>query len=157
LHAARGARTGCNRRGRRHMGDRVISRAFVGALLLALLGVQTAAAAEDPAARMVELNTAALADPAAGRFEEARRKLMKSIAVGNRAGLAQHKMMARTYLHLGAVLITGLKERDRGERYLLRALELRPDIQLTRQVATPELQALFASLQARKPGAGAKA
>ena len=57
--------------------------------------------------------------------------LLEAILVGKRAGLGSHQMMARTYLHLGAVYITGFGDRDKGLRQFENAVKIRPGIQLT--------------------------
>ena len=44
--------------------------------------------------------------------------------------------MARTYVHLGAVYITGFKNRDKAIQSFARALEIDPAIQLSKGIAT---------------------
>jgi hypothetical protein len=133
------------------------------ALVLIGAGVMAApprAAAQDTEAavqRMIELNRQALTAFAAKDFETARTALLDAVRQGKEAGLGEDKMMARTYLHLGAVYIDGLKDRTRGLRFLMLALRLRPDIGITPSLVTPSLKEAFeeAKNDAQNGAAGA--
>ena len=50
---------------------------------------------------------------------------------------------ARTHIHFGIVAIVGFKQREVGLKQFRKALEVQPDIKLTKQLATPELQDAF--------------
>ena len=65
-------------------------------------------------------------------------------------GLQRHDVTARTYLHLGAVHIAGLKEREKGLRYLAMALDLRPKIKLQKPMATRNLRGALGEAKRRK-------
>jgi len=123
----------------------------IAAILVAVLVVAPRAHG-DPGAvdRMIELNRQALADYGSGDLESARRKLIDAVILGTRADLDKHRMMGRTYLHLAAVFL-GLKDRDKATRYMGEALRVRPDIQPTAQVASPELDELLASQRKAPP------
>ncbi len=96
---------------------------------------------------IIELNERALADFRLVHPAEACEKLENAITLGKRAKLETHKMMARTYLHLGAITILGLRDQAAGERHLRKALQIRPDIRLGAAVSTPELEALLGVLR----------
>jgi len=85
------------------------------AIAIVLMG-GTAVAAEDTATldKMVQMNRKALDQLKVGQKEAARDGLLEAIVVGKKAGLGTHQMMARTYLHLGAVYLTGFGERDKA-------------------------------------------
>jgi hypothetical protein len=136
--------------------------------LLALLAAAMALAAAPEAAaqdvdgavqRMIALNRQALTAFAANDLEAARTALIDAIRQGKEAGLGEDKMMARTYLHLGAVYIDGFKDRTRGIRFLALALRIRPDIPLTPSLVTPTLQQAFedARKEAQNPGSASPA
>jgi hypothetical protein len=118
---------------------------------------QAADPAEAVVQRMIELNRQALTAFAAQDYETARSALTDAVKQGKDAGLADDKMMARTYLHLGAVYIDGLKDRTRGLRFLGLALRLRPDIKITPSLVTPTLEAAFAEAKAEGQNGGAVA
>ena len=59
------------------------------------------------------------------------------------AGLDKHPIRARTHIHFGIVAIVGFKQREVGIKQFRKALEVQPDIKLTKQLATPELQDAF--------------
>ena len=50
---------------------------------------------------------------------------------------------ARTHIHFGVVAIVGFKQREVGLKQFRKALDVQPDIKLTKQLATPELQDAF--------------
>src|SRR4051812_24001936 len=102
-------------------------------VLAIVLTSGVASAAEDTATldRMVEMNRKALDDLRLGQHQAARDGLLEAITIGKRAGLSMHQMMARTYLHLGAVYITGFGDRDKALRQFQTAVKIRPGIQLT--------------------------
>jgi len=102
-----------------------------------------ACAQDDPVDKMTELNRRALAAFEAKNFEGARDTLLEAVVVGKEARLDQHKMMARTYLHLGALYVEGLRDRSKGVRYLALAVRIRPDIQITPSLLSPTLSAAF--------------
>src|SRR2546423_4283867 len=138
--------------------------AALPALLAAAIafGPAAEAAAQDVDAaiqRMIALNRQALTAFAANDLEAARTALIDAIRQGKEAGLGEDKMMARTYLHLGAVYIDGFKDRTRGIRFLALALRIRPDIPLTPSLVTPALQQAFddAKKEAQNPGSASPA
>jgi hypothetical protein len=114
------------------------------ALAIVLTG-GVAVAAEDTVTldKMVQMNRKALDQLRVGQKEAARDGLLEAIMIGKRAGLSSHQMMARTYLHLGAVYITGFGERDKALRQFENAVKIRPSIQLTPQILTPTVQEVF--------------
>src|SRR4030095_8413011 len=58
-------------------------------------------------------------------------------------GLNSHKAKARTHIHLGIVMVGGLKQRDRGIQQFKRALEIDPSIRPTKILVNPEIQSAF--------------
>jgi hypothetical protein len=116
----------------------------ISVLAIVLTG-GVAAAAEDTATldRMVEMNRKALDELRLGQNQAARDGLLEAIVIGKRAGLSMHQMMARTYVHLGAVYITGFGDREKALRQFEAAVKIRPNIQLTPAVLTPTVQEVF--------------
>jgi Tfp pilus assembly protein PilF len=113
--------------------------------LAIVLSSGTALAAEDPVTldKMVQMNRQALDQLRTGQKEAARDGLLEAITVGKRAGLGSHQMMARTYLHLGAVYMTGFGDRDKALKQFENAVKIRPSIQLTPAILTPSVQEVF--------------
>jgi hypothetical protein len=116
------------------------------------------ALAQDQAAidKMVQMNKKALDDFDTLDFDAAKRKLLDALAVGKKAGLDNHPVMGRTYIHLGALYITGFHDRQHGLQSFGRALEIDPTIQLSKGIDTPEVTSAFAEAQrnARAGGGG---
>src|SRR5688572_25270941 len=114
------------------------------AIAIVLVG-GTAVAAEDTATldKMVQMNRKALDALKVGHKESARDGLLEAILVGKKAGLATHQMMARTYLHLGAVYVTGFGDREKAMRQFEAAVKIKPGIQLTPAVLSPTVQEVF--------------
>jgi Tfp pilus assembly protein PilF len=115
----------------------------------------TAVAAEDTATldKMVQMNRKALDQLKVGQKEAARDGLLEAIVVGKKAGLASHQMMARTYLHLGAVYLTGFGDREKALRQFENAVKIKPSIQLTPAVLTPTVQEVFEAARTQMGGA----
>ena len=76
-------------------------------------------------------------------FDEAQRLLDQALDIAAGAGLTQHPIRARTYVTLGVVTVGGLKRRDVAVRLFRKALQTQPEIQLSPELATAEVQAAF--------------
>jgi hypothetical protein len=136
-----------------HIALLAVSFAF-GAVVLAP-GV---AMAQDQAAvdKLVQMNKRALDDYDTLDWDAAKRILLDALVAGKKAGLDNHPVMGRTYIHLGAVYITGFKDRQKGLQSFQRALEIDPAIQLSKGIETAEVTATFAEAQRNaRGGAGA--
>ena len=114
-------------------------------ILLAAPAVVLAAPAGDPAAvaKVTDLNKQALAAYSQQDYDTAKNLLKEALQTCADAGLDQHPITARTHLHFGAVAIVGFKQRDAGIKQFKKALEIQPDIKLTKSIVTPELQDAF--------------
>ncbi len=106
--------------------------------------------------KVTDLNRKGLAAYENLEFDEARTLLKEALDLCASAGLDKHKMKARTHVHLGIVLIAGFKQKDQGLKQFAKALEIQPDIGLTKSVANPELQAAFDEAKA-SAGRGSEA
>src|SRR4029079_2098239 len=122
------------------------------ALVLMAVGVAATflvsgvAHAQDQAAveKIIQMNKKALEDYDTLEWESAKRTLLEALVAGKKAGLDNHPIMARTYVHLGAVYITGLKDRQKGIQSFVRALEIDPTIRISKAMSAPELEDVFA-------------
>ena len=119
----------------------------VGLVLFCALNATRPALAQankdDLAATVAKLNKKALDEYDNLNFEEARKILKDALDFCREAGLEQHPVTARTNMHLGVVSLAGFKQRDVAATYFRKALEIQPDIKLTRSLANPEIQAAF--------------
>jgi hypothetical protein len=112
-----------------------------------------ASRAEATLEQMVEINRKALDELRLGKHEAARDDLLRAVTMGKRAGLGGHQMMARTYLHLGAVYLTGFGDKAKAMHQLVTAVKIRPNIQITPQLLTPSLQESFEQARTQVVGA----
>jgi hypothetical protein len=117
-------------------------------LLLALASTTAGAGprlaqAQDPAAKVTQMNRDALAAIDKREFEKARELLKKALDFCQASGLAQHPITARTHVHMGVVIIEGFKNRELGMKQFAEALAIEPGIALTPSLATPELNEAF--------------
>jgi hypothetical protein len=128
-----------------------VSLACAGAVVLPA----RRAFAQDQAAvdKLVQMNKKALGDYDTLEWDSAKRTLLDALVAGKKAGLDNHPVMARTYVHLAAVYITGFKDRAKAMQSFARALEIDPTIQLSKGIETAEVSAAFAEAQ-RKAGGG---
>ena len=137
-----------------HIALVAVSFAF-GAVALA----PVTAMAQDQAAvdKLVQMNKRALDDYDTLDWDAAKRILLDALAAGKKAGLDNHPVMGRTYIHLGAVYITGFKDRQKGLQSFQRALEIDPTIQLSKGIETAEVTATFAEAQRNARSGGGSA
>ncbi len=104
-----------------------------------------AATVEENAAigKITLLNRQAIEEYRKLNFDEAQRLLDQALDLAASAGLTQHPIRARTYATLGVVTSGGLKRRDIAVRLFRKALQIQPEMQLSAELATPEVQAAF--------------
>jgi hypothetical protein len=126
-----------------------------------LLGLAVAAAAVVPALpagaapaavkKIEALNGKAISAYEAGDSKKAEGLLQEAVVLAKQKGLATHVSVARTYLTLGLILIDGLAEEERGERYFALALRIDPSIKM-KATANETVAAAFerAQVQAAK-------
>jgi hypothetical protein len=137
-------------------------------LLLGVVGLvavaRVAAAAPppgDPAAvaKVTNLNKKALDAYGKQDYDTAKELLKQALDVCADAGLDQHPITARTHIHFGVVAIVGFKQHEVGVKQFRKAIEIEPDIKLTKSLVTPELQDAFeeAVLAGNGSGGGAPA
>src|SRR5262245_38700360 len=124
------------------------------AITVAVVSFAGNALAQDQAAieKLVQMNKKALDDYDTLEWESAKKTLLDALMAGKKAGLDNHPVMARTYVHLGAVYITGFRNRDKAIQSFSRALEIDPGIQLSRGIATQEVNDAFAEAKRGKGG-----
>jgi hypothetical protein len=93
--------------------------------------------------KVTALNKKALDAYGKQDYDTARGLLKEALEVCANAGLDQHPITARTHIHFGVVAIVGFKQREVGIKQFRKALEIQPDIKLTKMLVTPELQDAF--------------
>jgi hypothetical protein len=113
--------------------------------LFVVAAVPATAAAEDQAAvnKVTNLNKKAIDAYQNQDYDTARALLKEALELCASAGLDKHPIRARTHIHFGIVAIIGFKQREVGLKQFRKALEVQPDIKLTKSLANPELQDAF--------------
>jgi hypothetical protein len=108
-------------------------------------GAARAAPAAENAAigKITLLNRQAIEEYRKLNFDEAQRLLDQALDLAAGAGLTQHPVRARTYVTLGVVTAGGLKRRDVAVRLFRKALQIQPEIQLSPDLASPDVQVAF--------------
>ncbi len=131
-----------------------LSVAFLGSALVA-----RTARAQDQAVvdKLVQMNKKALDDYDTLDWDAAKKRLLDALMTGKKAGLDNHPVIARTYIHLGAVYITGFKDRQKGLQSFGRALDIDPNIQLSKGIESADVIAAFQEAQRSHAGGGAAA
>jgi hypothetical protein len=141
------------------------SAAFFASLLVSSLAVLAAAPTPALAAnpkgdqaaveKVTALNKQALDAYGKENYDDARALLKEALELCATARLDQHPITARTHIHFGVVAIVGFKQREVGIKQFRKALEIQPDIKLTKSLVTPELQDAFEeAVLASNGGAG---
>ena len=87
--------------------------------------------------KIVQMNKRALDDYDTLEWDSAKRTLLEALVAGKKAGLDNHPVMARTYVHLGCVYVTGVKDRQKGVQSFIRALEIDPSVRIERTMTDP--------------------
>ncbi len=109
--------------------------------------------ADDVIAQMTQLNKEAVTAYQAQKFDDARKILKQALDLAPTAALEAHPITARTHIHMGIVLVAGLKQRDNGIKEFRQAIGIQTDIALTKSLVTPEVQDAF---NEAKEGGGIK-
>jgi tetratricopeptide (TPR) repeat protein len=106
--------------------------------------------------KVVELNKKALAAYANLDVEEAINLLKQALETCRTAQLDDHLVAARTHVHMGVVLVAGLKQRAQGLEEFKKALRIDPQIKVSKGMLNPEVQSAFAeaSMDASEGGEG---
>jgi len=104
--------------------------------------------------KITQLNKKALDAYNDLEFEEARKLLKQALDMCTSAGLDKHPVAARTHIHMGVVLIAA-KQQDLGIKQFKKALEIEPEIQVTKALANPEILESFKSAGNDMPPPGA--
>jgi tetratricopeptide (TPR) repeat protein len=126
------------------------------AIAFAVIASAGHALAQDQAAieKLVQMNKKALDDYDTLEWDGAKKTLLDALVAGKKAGLDNHPVMARTYVHLGAVYITGFRNRVKAIQSFNRALEIDPAIQLSKGIATAEVNDAFQEAKRARGGGG---
>jgi hypothetical protein len=133
------------------MNHRISGLARIAAWMFVLLVTGRGWAAGEDALlqEMTTLNASAIDAYSAGDFDKAKGRLLQAVALGKKdAGLRTHPLMARTYMHLGALYVDGFEDRKTGIGYFVKALKIRPDIDMTDSLVTKTVTSALA--QAKK-------
>src|SRR5262245_25681158 len=62
----------------------------------------------------VQMNKRALDEMDSLEWEAAKKKLLEAVVLLKKAGLENHPIMARTYVHLGGVYVLGFNNREKA-------------------------------------------
>ena len=126
---------------------------FSRSLLAAFCAAAVLVALPDPAlaqdadadviAKATQLNKEAVAAYQAHKNDDAKRLLRQALDLCDASGLSQHPIKARTLVHFGIVLIGSGRQRELGIKQFRKALEIEPEIGLTKALVTPDLQQAF--------------
>ncbi len=130
----------------------------VAGVLVCLLVPGAVHAQNSPAVdKLIQMNKKALDDYETLEWDSAKRTLLQALVFGKKSNLETHPMMARTYVHLGAVYIVGFKDKQKGLQSFQRAIEIDPTIRISKAMSTPDLEDVFAQAGAGGQGGGGAA
>jgi hypothetical protein len=125
--------------------------ALPAAVLVLMVAALPVHAADEQAIvqQMTALNQSAIEAYSDGDVDRAKSDLRKAVSLGEANNLADHPVMARTYLHLGIMHVDWFEDVAAGKRYFRRALEIAPDMRLTSALATKSAKAAFGEARAQ--------
>jgi tetratricopeptide (TPR) repeat protein len=125
-------------------GTRVLTCLLVLVALLARPQSARAQAEESAVVdKITKMNKKAVEEYENLNFEESRKILKEALDLATQNGLDKHPIKARTHIHLGVVILAGFKQRELAIKQFRKALEIQPDIKLTKSLANPEIQEAF--------------
>ncbi len=122
--------------------------------LTLLLGGSARAQDQSTIDKLVQLNKKAMDDYDTADFDAAKKSLLDAEKSGKRAGLESHPIMARTYIHLGALYLIGYKDSKKAQHYFGKAVDIQGDIKLDKNLTSSALRDLFASVKEQKGESG---
>jgi hypothetical protein len=93
--------------------------------------------------KLAKINKKAVDEYQNLNFEESRKLLQTALDGAAESGLESHPVTARTYVHMGVVLLAGFKQKDEAIKAFRKALQIQPDIKLDKSLATPEIQEVY--------------
>src|SRR4051794_9640416 len=127
---------------------RIVRISVVAALAFCLQETGASAQPAEATDKITQLNREALAAIDKREFEKARELLKRALDMCKAAGLEQHPVAARTHVHMGVVIIQGFKSPELGKKQFAKALEIDPNITITKSLSTPDLEEAFAEAKA---------
>ena len=116
---------------------------FVLCAALSAVPLVAHAQSDEAVDKVTKMNKKAVEEYENLNFDEAKKILKEALDFCGQNGLDKHPVKARTYIHLGTVIIGGFKQRDVAIKEFRKALEIEPDIKLTKSLANPEVQEAF--------------
>jgi len=121
---------------------RVVSCFLLCAALFAA-PLTASAQSDEVVDKVTKMNKKAVEEYENLNFEDARKILKEALDFCSQNGLDKHPVKARTHIHLGIVILSGFKQREVAIKQFRKALEIQPDIKLTKSLANPEVQEAF--------------
>src|SRR5262245_27539390 len=121
----------------------VIFASLACLLIVAVPGIAAAGSEQAAVDKVTNLNKKALDAYNKQDYEAARALLKEALELCASAGLDKHPIRARTHIHFGIVAIAGFKQREVGIKQFRKAMEVQPDIKLTKSLVTPKVQDAF--------------
>ena len=114
-----------------------------------LLAVVTAMTMEQQALyeRVTVLNKQALDEIGDEKFAPARKHLLEAVLLAKKGG-AHHPLLARTFIHLGALTVMEGGPRGRAIQYFKRAQEVQADVRMTEMLARADVMRVFREAKA---------
>ena len=92
-------------------------------------------------------NQAATAAYSASDFQKMKSELDEAVTLANDNSLTSHAALAQTYVLLGVVEVEGLKHRDAGIGYFVKALQISPAASVPTAMAKKAVKAAFAKAE----------
>lgn len=121
----------------------------IGLVALSLLAAPAGVRfGDDEAIRIIQLNAQAAVEMDSGDFNAARKNLVEAERLAKRRGKAGDALLARTWLHMGALVAVAGAPRDKAVEYFRSALSRQPDIRPTGKIARRgEVRRCFATAE----------
>jgi hypothetical protein len=131
------------------MGQLRPTRRLISPFVLALAGVLATPAtprAADQKAAIAKIKARYQAAAAAyddGEIEKTEEQIQQALKLAEENGLAEHKLVAQTYVLYGVLEVAALKNRDQGVKYFAKAIDISPAIQVPPTMASKAVLAAF--------------
>jgi hypothetical protein len=113
------------------------------AAVLATPGTPRAADQKAVIAKIKASYQAAAAAYDDGEIEKTEEQIQQALKLAEENGLAEHKLVAQTYVLYGVLEVAALKNREQGVKYFAKAIEISPAIQVPPTMASKAVLAAF--------------
>jgi len=124
-----------------------VTASAIGLVLFVAAAGQSRAADQKAIVDQIKAHNQAASAAYPGDFQKMKSELDEAVTLANDNNLGTHAALAQTYVLLGVVEVEGLKHRDAGISYFVKALQISPAASVPTAMAKKAVKAAFAKAE----------